>query len=143
MVPELVETYPYKFKAFIRYPKNEYQKDTVLLEHKSVKDRDKNIAMSIAYQVGGMDYVTTLDQENGQRKLDLLGDGGTSIGLCQLQKHLHKEFIESPYFMDYENQVIYCYDVRQDAVAKDKLETTFYGYNDRTDNRANFYFIKK
>lgn len=138
-----VETYPYDYEAFIRYPKTQYSKSKRILEHKSVKDPEKVEAMNIAYQLGGMDFVTTLDQENGQRGLKVEGDAGTSIGLCQLQKHLHKEFIESPYFLDYEKQVVYCYDVRQDAIEKERLGNTFSGYLARRDNEANFYYVSK
>lgn len=88
------------------------------MDHKNISDANKIQAINVAYQIGGVDFITTLDQENGSRDLNRVNDSGLHIGLCQLDRELHKAFIQSPYFNDYENQVLYCYDVRQDAIKK-------------------------
>jgi hypothetical protein len=131
---------PSYIAKFIRYPKKEYDVNASIIDHKNISDSNKLSAINIAYQIGGLDFVATLDQENASRDLNRVNDSGLHIGLCQLDRELHNDFIHSPYFNDYENQVLYCYDVRQDAIKKGRLPSTFEGYIYRSNNVSNFIF---
>lgn len=66
------------------------------------------------------------------RKSDIVGANGYSdFGLCQLNRQWHWKFIDSPEFQDPFKQIDYCWGVYQDAINKDRIKTTFYGYNNR------------
>ena len=89
-----------------------------------------------------------------------------SFGLCQLMEKYHANFIRktgyhmvgpergkyfivdqaaaeaggfTDAFLDYKKQVDYCASVRDDAIEKGRLESTFYGYNVRKEKNNGFY----
>ena len=61
-----------------------------------------------AYQLGGMDFVSLIECENGQWLTGAVGDYGRSRGLCQLNTRWHKEPL-SPSWNDRRNQISTCY----------------------------------
>lgn len=71
-----------------------------------------------AYQLGGLDFVSLIECENGQWLTGAVGDYGRSRGLCQLNTRWHKEPL-SPEWNDWRNQISTCY-------SKWKWGTKFY-----------------
>ena len=71
-----------------------------------------------AYQLGGMDFVSLIECENGNRDPKATWDYGRSRGLCQLNTRWHKEPF-SPSWNDRTYQLSTCY-------SKWKSGTKFY-----------------
>ncbi len=97
-----------------------------------------------AFQLGGKDFVLTLEAENGlwksDRKSDKVGANGYSdFGLCQLNMEYHEPFIRSQEFNNPYKQIDYCYEVWKKAINQGRIKTTFYGYNRRHVVISNFH----
>lgn len=71
-----------------------------------------------AYKLGGMDFVTMLECENGNRNLKAVGDSGKAFGLCQINTKYHK--LPEWYHDIWQVQIEYCYEKRSTG-------TKFYG----------------
>ena len=71
-----------------------------------------------AYQLGGMDFVSLIECENGNRDPKATWDYGKSHWLCMLNTRWHKEPL-SPDWNDWRNQLSVCY-------SKLKWGTKFY-----------------
>jgi CTP:phosphocholine cytidylyltransferase-like protein len=96
-------------------------------------------------QLQPMDFVLTLDSENGtwnKNRMSMIvwANGYRDQGICQLNRKYHIKFINSPEFQNEYKQVDYCWEVWKKGVLKNRLETTFYWYNTRDRNRKNFSF---
>lgn len=72
-----------------------------------------------AYQIGGLDFVSLIECENGQWLTRAVGDYGRSHWLCMLDTRRHKEPL-SPSWNDWRNQISVCFE-------KWKSGTKFYG----------------
>ena len=72
-----------------------------------------------AYQLGGLDFVSLIECENGQWLTRAVGDYGKSHWLCMLNTRWHKEPL-SPDWNDWRKQISICYQ-------KWKWGTKFYG----------------
>ena len=72
-----------------------------------------------AYQLGGLDFVSLIECENGQWLTGAVGDYGKSHWLCMLNTRWHKEPL-SPSWNDWRNQISVCFE-------KWKSGTKFYG----------------
>lgn len=64
--------------------------------------------VTYAYKLGGFDFVAVLECENGQFKLDAVGDSGHAFGLCQVNDRWHKD-IPADYTTNWVVAVEYCY----------------------------------
>lgn len=89
-----------------------------------------------AYEVGGKDFMLTLNAENQKwnplaRSKKRGANWYYDFGLCQLNYKYHKPFIISKNFKYPKSQIDYCYEVYQDWFRKKRENTTFYGYNIR------------
>lgn len=109
------------------------------------EDSEANLIVNKAYKERGIDLVLTLIWENGTFRVDrksmVIGSNGYyDYGLCQLNYWYHKKFIDSPDFNNWEKQLDYCIGVRDDAIRKGRLETTFYAYNIREKYRSRLLF---
>ena len=62
-----------------------------------------------AYQIGGLDFVSLIECENGQWLTRAVGDYGKSHWLCMLNTRWHKEPF-SPDWNDWRNQISVCFD---------------------------------
>ena len=71
-----------------------------------------------AYQLGGLDFVSLIECENGQWLTGAVGDYGRIHWLCMLDTRRHKEPL-SPDWNDWRNQLSVCY-------SKLKWGTKFY-----------------
>lgn len=60
-----------------------------------------------AYQLGGLDFVSLIECENGQWLTGAVGDYGKSHWLCMLNTRWHKEPF-SPDWNDWRNQISVC-----------------------------------
>jgi hypothetical protein len=96
---------------------------------------EKNLLHNYAYELGCIDFVLTLNAENGRWdhnvKSPVNGNGYRDVWLCQLNLARHAKFYSSD---DYQNpyiQLRYCYDVFSEAINNGRIKTTFYGYNHR------------
>lgn len=65
-----------------------------------------------AYQLGGLDFVSLIECENGQWLTGAVGDYGKSHWLCMLNTRWHKEPL-SPSWNDWRNQISICYSKRK------------------------------
>ena len=65
-----------------------------------------------AYQLGGLDFVSLIECENGQWLTWAVGDWGKAYGLCQLNTRRHKEPL-APEWKDWRNQLSICYSKRK------------------------------
>lgn len=65
-----------------------------------------------AYQLGGIDFVSLIECENGQWLTWAVGDWGKAYGLCQLNTRRHKEPL-APEWNDWRNQISICYSKRK------------------------------
>ncbi|MBB1578513.1 MAG: hypothetical protein HG424_000810 [candidate division SR1 bacterium] len=72
-----------------------------------------------AYDLGGLDFVSLIECENGLRNPKAIGDGGMSFGLCQLNIRRHGEPLEEER-NDRTYQLSVCYQKRKGG-------TKFYG----------------
>ncbi|MBB1557183.1 MAG: hypothetical protein HG439_001655 [candidate division SR1 bacterium] len=72
-----------------------------------------------AYRLGGLEFLTVLECENGSRDPTARGDGGKAYGLCQLNTRRHKEPL-APEWKDRTYQLSICYQKR-------RAGTKFYG----------------
>ena len=61
-----------------------------------------------AYQLGGLEFVSLIECENGQWLTGAVGDYGKSHWLCMLNTRWHKEPL-SPSWNDRRNQISTCY----------------------------------
>lgn len=89
------------------------------------------------------DFLFTLEAENGQFDpfaVNWNTNGSFDKGLCQLNSNYHLDYINGTDFPDWRKQVYYCYDIYLDAKQKNRLSTTFYGYNVRH-QRANGKYL--
>jgi len=85
------------------------------------------------------DWILTLETENGHWTVDRIGGLNNGyIGLCQLSRYYHKAFIESPEFLDYKHQLLYCVEVYARAMDEGRIHSTFQGYTDRWKAINNF-----
>ncbi len=94
------------------------------------------------------DFIYTLEAENGHwdpnRPSIAVGSNGyRDVGLCQLNRKYHSNFIDSKDFGDYKKQIKYCWEVWKDAEKKGRLRTTFYGYNNIHKTKNNFTLVTK
>ena len=64
--------------------------------------------MQYAYKLGGMDFVTMLECENGSRNIKAVGDGGHAFGLCQMNTNYHR--LPEGYRDVWQVQIEYCYE---------------------------------
>ena len=64
------------------------------------------------YQLGGLDFVSLIECENGQWLTGAVGDWGKAYGLCQLNTRRHKEPL-APEWKDWRNQLSICYSKRK------------------------------
>lgn len=62
-----------------------------------------------AYQLGGLDFVSLIECENGQWLTGAVGDYGKSHWLCILNTRWHKEPL-SPDWNDWRNQISVCFE---------------------------------
>ena len=74
--------------------------------------------VTYAYKLGGFDFLAVLECENGNFKLDAVGDSGHAFWLCQVNNRYHKD-IPADYTTNWVVAVEYCYQ-------KWKQGTTFY-----------------
>lgn len=65
-----------------------------------------------AYKLGGLEFLTLIECENGLRDPLRVGDGGKSHWLCQLNTRRHKEPLSSAW-SDWRNQLSVCYQKRK------------------------------
>ena len=65
-----------------------------------------------AYQLGGLDFVSLIECENGQWLTWAVGDWGKAYGLCQLNTRRHKEPL-APEWKDWGKQLSICYSKRK------------------------------
>jgi hypothetical protein len=117
-----------------------------LVDHKTTlykKKVDKSIqdVISYAFDIWWDDFVYTIEAESWFNPYAVGRDDDN--GLCQLLRKYHKPFIESNRFNDPFEQVNYCYLVWKDAIKKNRLTTTFYGYNVREKVKNRFIFWYK
>lgn len=66
-----------------------------------------------------LNFLTMMDCENGTRDTHRRGDGGKSLGLCQLHGYRHKEVFDPEFKSDWKLQINICYE-------KWKYGTKFY-----------------
>ena len=94
-----------------------------------------NLLHNYAYELGWLDFVLTLNAENGRWdhnvKSPVNGNGYRDVWLCQLNLQRHADFFFSDDYQNPYKQLRYCYDVYSDAVNKGRIRTTFYWYNHR------------
>lgn len=84
------------------------QVSTQTIHHSGFSSGDQRQAIiQYAYDLGGLDFVTMIECENGNRSLEARWDRGHAWGLCQMNDRYHK--IPSEYFGDWKFQVDYCY----------------------------------
>lgn len=86
----------------------ELTENIVPIVHKWFKEDDiRQKYVQYAYKLGGMDFVTTLECENGNWSLKAVWDGWKAFGLCQMNTRFHKL---PEWYMDIRQvQVEYCY----------------------------------
>lgn len=136
------------------------------LWHKSKKDIR---LQKYAFRKRWRDFVLTLNAENGSRKIDRQSDAirkgkrERSFWLCHMQEIYHAPFMRktwrkevkkwlyivdeveaekwwhTDWFMNYKTQINYCASIRDDAIKKGRLRTTFYWYNIRKEKNNWFY----
>ncbi len=92
-----------------------------------------------------MDMLTTFKGEGGLVKIDQPSngvgwDGKRAYGFCQLYETYHRDFINSPDFMDWRKQVDYCVEVYKKAERAGSLNTTFQAYPKRH-NKKKFFEV--
>lgn len=112
--------------------------------------------VNYAYQKGWLDFLLTLEGENGlwkwDRKSGMVGANGYSdYGLCQLNGQYHAKFIfanganlKAGWWHDFKDpykQIDYCLGVWKDAIAKNRIKTTFYAYNVRHNKLERFDWL--
>jgi len=78
-----------------------------------------------------LDFILTLNAENGQWTPDRIGSTG-DIGFCQISPYWHPEIVSDPNFYNPYWQLDKCLSMYQGGV-------TFYGYNVRLKNKDQFY----
>lgn len=119
-------------------------------------DEIQNI-VNYAYKKGGKDFLLTLEWENGLWKWDrrsgVVGANGYyDYGICQLNGQWHGKFIfangynlKAGFSKDFQSpykQIDYCFGVWKDAIAKNRIKTTFYAYNVRHTKAVRFQNLK-
>lgn len=117
------------------------------------KDHEIQNLVNYAYQKGGKDFLLTLEWENGLWKWDrksaiVWSNWYSDYGMCQLNWQFHAKFIfangvnlKDWFSKDFQNpykQIDYCWEVYQNAVAQNRIKTTFYAYNKRHDKVVRF-----
>ena len=97
--------------------------NTVPIVHKWFGADDLRQKMvQYAYKLGWIDFVTMMECENWQRKLDAVWDGWKAYGLCQINTRYHS--LPDGYLDTWQIQVEYCYQKRS-------THTVFYWPNRR------------
>lgn len=80
----------------------------VPIVHKGFSTEDiRQKYVQYAYKLGGMDFVTMIECENGNRNLKAVGDGWHAFGLCQMNTNYHK--LPQWYKDTWQIQIEYCY----------------------------------
>lgn len=84
------------------------EEKAVPIVHKWFKsDDDRQKMVQYAYKLGGIDFVTMIECENWQRKLDARWDGWKAYWLCQINTRYHS--LPEWYLDTWQVQVEYCY----------------------------------
>jgi hypothetical protein len=109
-------------------------------------DEDKQDLIDVAFRLWGESFVLTLNSESAtwttdRRSMKIGANGYYDYWICQLNMQRHKKFIQSEAFNNPYEQIKYCYWVRQDAIRKWRLKTTFYWYNVRYKSKSQFLYI--
>lgn len=82
---------------------------TQTIIHKWFNENDeKQKYIQYAYELGWLDFVKTIECENGNWNLWAVGDWGKAFGLCQININYHK--LPEDYKTDWKVQVEYCYE---------------------------------
>lgn len=76
-----------------------------------IPEDEKQKAVQYAYKLWGMDLVSIMECENGNRDVNAVWDNWHAFGLCQMNDRFHK--IPQEYFWDWRVQVEYCYQKRK------------------------------
>ena len=93
--------------------------------------------IKFAYEISpDMNWIYTIEAESGWI-LDRRSPTN-DWGLCQLHYPYHKNFIKSPEFKNYKNQLLYCAEIYKRASEKGILGRVFFGYNVRNKAIKNF-----
>ena len=155
-----LENPDYSFKKWIRFPWKHGTFDYTKFKKREFipkiidkwfpDDDYKQVRINYMYEVSNenMDFVKTLKAENWQMMLHLQSfchqwwKRERSYWLCQLNYRRHKAFIESDDWDKRYAQINYCRDVRDDAVNKKRLRSTFYWYSARKWAWAKVVLIK-
>jgi len=126
----------------------EYDVNSRVIEHSTIKDDWKLKLINIAYQLWWFDFVYMLDQENWtrdrNRQSDIISKDWTreqSFGLCQLNIRIsktYKKFYNTEYFKNPEQQLLYCYNEYYYALKFGYIKTKFYWYNVRNKSIKRF-----
>lgn len=82
-------------------------KQTII--HKWFKEDDEKQKMvQYAYELWGIDFVKTIECENGNWNIWVVWDGGKAFGLCQINVNYHR--LPEWYKTDWKIQVEFCYE---------------------------------
>lgn len=80
--------------------------------HKGFKEDDEKQKMvKYAYKLGWLDFVKTIECENGNWNIKAVGDSGKAFGLCQMNVNYHK--LPEWYKDNWVVQVEFCYKKRK------------------------------
>ena len=70
------------------------------------KDDQRQQIVQYAYQLWGMNLITMMECENGNRDIKIRGDGGYSVGICQIHTRYHR--LPAEYYTSRQTQVELC-----------------------------------
>lgn len=93
-----------------------------------------------AYQLGGLDFVSLIECENGNRDPKALWDYGKSHWLCMLDTRWHKEPL-SPDWNDWRNQISVCYSKRKSGTKFYWPSRLIWGKRCSEVAKKRFYFL--
>lgn len=85
------------------------QVSTPAIQHTGFSPEDqRQLMVQYAYDLGGLDFVTTIECENWNRNPDVVSKT-KDYWICQLNYKYNKKFIESEEYKDVYKQLDYCY----------------------------------
>lgn len=99
---------------------------------------EQNELVQLAYELGGIDFVYTIEAESGFRSnaINWNTNGTYDKYECQLNSAYHSYMFDKPEFQIARNRIYYCYDVWLDGKKKGRMP--FVGYWSRWKAINNF-----
>lgn len=112
-------------------PSEPKEAEELCYKHTAEEDQNQYVRYAAKISNNDLDFLATLDAENGLWTPDRIGDGGHGHGFCQVDDRYHQNILDDPNFKDPFWQLDLCREMYVNGVA-------MYGKNKISKTKKNF-----